>query len=33
MRINLTKKEIVNAIHMKIGYSKKISEIIFEDFS
>ena len=32
MRINLTKKEIVNAIHMQIGYSKKISEIIFEDF-
>ena len=32
MRINLTKKEIINAIHMQIGYSKKISEIIFEDF-
>ena len=26
MRINLTKKEIVNSIYMQIGYSKKISE-------
>mgnify|MGYP001439035353 CR=1 FL=1 len=31
MRINLTKKEIVNSIYMQIGYSKKISEILLED--
>ena len=28
MRINLTKKEIVNSIYMQIGFSKKISENI-----
>ena len=32
MRINLTKKEIINSIYMQLGFSKKISEIIFEDF-
>tara|TARA_B100001121_G_C18418575_1_gene493541 strand:+ start:327 stop:617 length:291 start_codon:yes stop_codon:yes gene_type:complete len=31
MRINLTKKEIVNSIYMQIGFSKKISEVILED--
>ena len=31
MRINLTKKEIVNAIYMQIGFSKKISESLLED--
>ena len=31
MRINLTKKEIVNSIYMQIGYSKKISETLLED--
>ena len=31
MRINLTKKEIVNSIYMQIGFSKKISEILIED--
>jgi len=31
MRINLTKKEIINSIYMQIGFSKKISENIFED--
>ena len=31
MRINLTKKEIVNSIYMQIGFSKKISETLFED--
>ena len=31
MRINLTKKEIVNNIYMQIGYSKNISEILVED--
>ena len=31
MRINLTKKEIINSIYMQIGFSKKISEHLFED--
>ena len=31
MRINLTKKEIVNSIYMQIGFSKKISEALLED--
>jgi len=32
MRINLTKKEIVNSIYMQIGYSKNIAENLLEDF-
>ena len=32
MRINLTKKEIVNSIYMQVGYSKQISENLVEDF-
>jgi len=32
MRVNLTKEEIVNSIYMQIGYSKKISENLLEDF-
>ena len=32
MRINLTKKEIINSIYMQIGFSKKISESLLEDF-
>ena len=31
MRINLTKKDIVNSIYMKLGFSKKILEVILED--
>ena len=31
MRVNLTKKEIINSIYMQIGYSKKISENLLED--
>tara|TARA_B100001175_G_scaffold301743_1_gene295131 strand:- start:3662 stop:3955 length:294 start_codon:yes stop_codon:yes gene_type:complete len=31
MRINLTKKDIINSIYMQIGFSKKVSESIFED--
>ena len=31
MRINLTKKEILNSIYMQIGFSKKISENLVED--
>ena len=32
MRINLTKKEIINSIYMQLGFSKKICENLFEDF-
>jgi len=31
MRINLTKKEIINSLYMQIGFSKKISEQLLED--
>ncbi len=31
MRVNLTKKELVNSIYMQIGFSKKISENLLED--
>jgi integration host factor subunit alpha len=31
MRINLTKKDIVNSLYMQIGYTKKISENLLED--
>ena len=31
MRINLTKKEIINSIYMQIGFSKNISENLLED--
>ena len=32
MRVNLTKKEIINSIYMQIGFSKKIAENLLEDF-
>ena len=32
MRINLTKKDLVNSIYMQIGFSKNISESLIEDF-
>ena len=31
MRINLTKKEIINSLYMQIGFSKKILEGLLED--
>ena len=31
MRINLTKKEIINSMYMKVGFSKKISEDLLDD--
>ncbi len=31
MRVNLTKREIINSIYMQIGFSKKISESLLED--
>ena len=32
MRVNLTKKEIINSIYMQIGFSKKVAESLLEDF-
>ena len=32
MRINLTKKDLVNIVHMQIGFSKQISENLIEEF-
>ena len=32
MRINLTKKELVNQIYMQLGFSKQISENLINDF-
>jgi integration host factor subunit alpha len=32
MRINLTKKDLVNLIYMQLGFSKHISENLIEDF-
>ncbi len=31
MRVNLTKKEIINSIYMQIGFSKIVIENLFED--
>ena len=32
MRVNLTKKEIINSMYMQLGLSKKICENLLEDF-
>ena len=32
MRINLTKKDLVNLVYMQLGFSKQISENLIEDF-
>ena len=32
MRINLTKKDLVNTVYMQIGFSKQISENLIEEF-
>ena len=32
MRINLTKKDLVNLIYMQVGFSKKITENLVEEF-
>ena len=32
MRINLTKKDLVNLIYMQLGFSKQISENLVDDF-
>ena len=31
MRINLTKKDLINAVYMQIGFSKNISENLLDD--
>ena len=32
MRINLTKKDLVNLVYMQIGFSKNVAEKIIEEF-
>ena len=32
VRINLTKKDLINSVYMQIGFSKSISENLIEDF-
>ena len=32
MRINLTKKDLVNCVYMQIGFSKNIAESLIEEF-
>ena len=32
IRVNLTKKDLINAVYMQIGFSKNISENLIEDF-
>ena len=32
MRINLTKKNLVNLVYMQLGFSKQISENLIDDF-
>jgi len=32
MRINLTKKDLVNLVYMQIGFSKHVSENIIDEF-
>ena len=32
MRINLTKKDLVNLVYMQLGFSKQIAENLMDDF-
>ena len=32
MRVNLTKKDLVNIIYMQLGFSKQVSESLLSDF-
>jgi len=32
MRINLTKKDLINQVYMQIGFSKQTSEYLIEEF-
>ena len=31
MRINLTKRDVINSIYMQVGYSKNILDVILDD--
>ena len=31
MRINLTKKDIINSAYLQLGFSKKIIDLLYED--
>ena len=32
MRINLTKKDLVNIVYMQIGFSKQVAENLIDEF-
>ena len=32
MRLNLTRKDLINQVYMQIGFSKQIAESLIEDF-
>ena len=32
MRVNLTKKDLVNLVYMQLGFSKQISENLIDEF-
>ena len=32
MRINLTKKDLINLVYMQLGFSKQVSDNLIEDF-
>ncbi len=32
MRINLTKRDLVNSVYMQVGFSKQISENLIDEF-
>jgi len=32
MRINITKKDLINSVYMQIGFSKKIAEYLIDEF-
>ena len=32
MRVNLTKKDLINSVYMQIGFQKKILDNLFDDF-
>jgi len=32
IRVNLTKKDLVNSVYMQVGFSKNISENLIDDF-
>ena len=32
MRVNITKKDLINSVYMQIGFSKQIAEFLIEDF-